>query len=110
MSSQTDVPARPPHDAPKNEAPGQEVRRPHRLRRLLGGDAFKLRAPPGAPDPCEPGGAWLERCDGRQALEAQSFVVDYLTVRRQADLALRRPATRRLLLWWRQTGRNTPDR
>ena len=35
-----------------------------------------------------PGGAWLERCEGgRQALEAQGFVVDYLTVRRQADLA-----------------------
>ena len=36
-----------------------------------------------------PGGAWLEHCEGgRQALEAQGFVVDYLTVRRQADLAL----------------------
>lgn len=35
-----------------------------------------------------PGDAWLERCEeGRQALEAQGFVVDYLTVRRQADLA-----------------------
>ena len=35
-----------------------------------------------------PGGAWLERCEGeRQALEAQGFLVDYLTVRRQADLA-----------------------
>lgn len=36
-----------------------------------------------------PGGAaWLDRCEGaRQALEGQGFVVDYLTVRRQADLA-----------------------
>ena len=35
-----------------------------------------------------PGGGWVERCEGaRQALEAQGFVVDYLTVRRQADLA-----------------------
>ena len=35
-----------------------------------------------------PGGAWVERCEGaRQALEAQGFLVDYLTVRRQADLA-----------------------
>lgn len=33
-------------------------------------------------------GAWLTRCEAeRQALEAQGFVVDYLTVRRQADLA-----------------------
>lgn len=35
-----------------------------------------------------PEGLWLERCEGeRQALEAQGFLVDYLTVRRQADLA-----------------------
>jgi pantoate--beta-alanine ligase len=35
-----------------------------------------------------PGGTWVERCEGaRQALEAQGFLVDYLTVRRQADLA-----------------------
>lgn len=34
------------------------------------------------------GGAWLEHCKReRQALEAHGFVVDYLTVRRQADLA-----------------------
>lgn len=35
-----------------------------------------------------PGGTWVARCEGaRQALEAQGFLVDYLTVRRQADLA-----------------------
>ena len=35
-----------------------------------------------------PEGPWLERCKGaREVLEAAGFVVDYLTVRRQADLA-----------------------
>jgi pantoate--beta-alanine ligase len=35
-----------------------------------------------------PGGAWRERCEEAcQVLETQGFLLDYLTVRRQADLA-----------------------